>query len=139
VGRLDLLARQEQITHLQQQVFLPLDPVEEEVARELLFLEEMEAQEDFPQVAVVAVEQLKLEQPLEQVAVAVQGWQLLQPISNMEDDWFILKNNKIINTIRWNGNVDTWQNPPGTIIVRTSELDFSTIIPDEEDQNLTDF
>ena len=57
----------------------------------------------------------------------------------MEDDWFILKNNKIINTIRWNGNVDTWQNPPGTILVRTSELDFSTIITDEEDQNLTDF
>jgi hypothetical protein len=57
----------------------------------------------------------------------------------MVEDWVILMDNKIINIIRWDGNVDTWQNPPRTIIIRTSELDFSTITTDEEAQILTDF
>lgn len=57
----------------------------------------------------------------------------------MVEDWVILMDNKIINIIRWDGNVEMWKNPPETILVKSNELDFSTIISDEEAQILTDF
>jgi hypothetical protein len=52
-----------------------LDQVEVEVARELLFLGAMEAQEDSPQAVEVVVEQLKLAQLLVLVALVEQEWQ----------------------------------------------------------------
>ncbi len=49
--------------------------MEVEVARELQFQAAMEAQEDFPQAAVVVVEQLKQAQPLVRVESVAREWQ----------------------------------------------------------------
>jgi hypothetical protein len=68
-------AAQGEITHLQQLVCLPLDQVEVEVEAQLLFLVGMEAQEDFPQAAVVVVEQLKLVLLLVLAEQVAQEWQ----------------------------------------------------------------
>ena len=51
----------------------------------------------------------------------------------MVEDWVMLKNNKIINIIRWDGNADTWLIPAETILVKRNDFDFSTVISDEEE------
>lgn len=51
----------------------------------------------------------------------------------MVEDWVMLKNNKVINIIRWDGNADTWPIPAETILVKRNDFDFSTVISDEEE------
>jgi hypothetical protein len=64
LAQLELMEVREFQTHLRQQAYLPLVLGAEVAARELLFLEVMEAQEDSQQVVEEVEAQLKLEQTL---------------------------------------------------------------------------
>jgi hypothetical protein len=88
----------------------------------LLYLAATAATADSPQVAAAAVEPLKPERNLAQAGLVVQAWQSLRLIFKMDEDWIILIDEEIINTIRWNGDPLTWPLPESAAAVRRSEF-----------------
>ena len=63
------------------------------------------------------------------VGKVAQAWQSLQLIFNMVERYVILNKDGgwLENIVMWNGNLETWQPPEGTIVKLESEIDYATL------------